>query len=137
MQNSPEKRCLQAALMYAARGWLVFPVYEITASGVCACGKGKECDSPGKHPRVSHGLHNATTHPDRIHEWWRRWSNANVAIRTGRESGLVVLDVDPRHNGDESLAILEDHHEILPDTLKAQTGGGGRHFFFAHPDDRE
>jgi len=56
-----------------------------------------------------------------------------VGIATGPESGLVVLDVDPRHRGDDTLAELESQHGKLPDTVEALTGGGGRHIFFEHP----
>jgi putative DNA primase/helicase len=47
-------------------------------------------------------------------------------------SGFDVLDVDPRHGGDESLAKLEAEHGKLPDTVEALTGGGGRHILFKH-----
>jgi len=59
-----------------------------------------------------------------------------VAIVTGRLSGLVVLDVDPRHGGDASLAAFEARHGPLPATVESRTGGGGRHFYFRHPGGR-
>ncbi len=130
-----ESPSLRAALQYASMGWAVFPVYEITSSGDCTCGK--ECGSPGKHPRVSHGLRDATTDPERIRKWWHRWPSANVAIRTGKISALVVFDVDPRHGGDKSLDELEEQYGALPKKLIALTGGGGRHLFFSHPGNRE
>jgi hypothetical protein len=46
---------------------------------------------------------------------------------------LIVLDVDPQHGGDASLARLEQRHGPLPTTIEATTGGGGRHLYFAHP----
>ena len=52
---------------------------------------------------------------------------------TGAVSSLVVVDVDPSHGGDDSLAALEQAHGPLPDTIKAATGGGGVHVYFAHP----
>jgi putative DNA primase/helicase len=48
-------------------------------------------------------------------------------------SGLVVLDIDAKSNGEESLFALEAEHGQLPSTLTALTGGGGRHLLFAHP----
>jgi hypothetical protein len=45
----------------------------------------------------------------------------------------VVLDVDPRHGGDESLAALEREH-VIPPTWRTLTGGGGQHIIFACPD---
>jgi hypothetical protein len=70
---------------------------------------------------------------DQVRRWWRRWPNANVGVVTGTVSGLVVLDVDPRHGGDESLAALEGIHGLLPHTVESLTGGGGRHLYFRHP----
>jgi hypothetical protein len=48
-------------------------------------------------------------------------------------SGTVVLDIDPRNGGEDSLAKLEERHGTLPATLTAHTGGGGLHCFFRHP----
>ena len=63
----------------------------------------------------------------------RRWPTANVGIATGARSGLVVLDVDPRHGGDEQLAAFEAEHGKLPETAAVVTGGGGAHYYFNHP----
>jgi Bifunctional DNA primase/polymerase, N-terminal/Primase C terminal 1 (PriCT-1) len=87
----------------------------------------------GKVPRNRGGLTNASTDPAVIAEWWRRWPDANVAIRTGAESDLVVLDVDVQHGGAGTLAELERKHGKLPDTARALTGGGGQHVYFRHP----
>jgi hypothetical protein len=61
------------------------------------------------------------------------WPQANVAVATGALAGLVVLDVDPRHEGDGTLADLIAKHGTLPHTPCAWTGGGGLHYYFAHP----
>jgi hypothetical protein len=126
---------LAAALTYAARGWRVFPCWWPLPDGGCACGD-LRCEKIGKHPlgkAVPHGRDDATTDPDTIGAWWRRWPRANVAIATGRESGLAVLDQDPEHGGDESLMQLEQDHGAIPDTAVSITGGGGTHSLFAHP----
>lgn len=68
-----------------------------------------------------------------LRRWFRRSPDYNVAIVTGALSGLVVLDVDPRHGGDKSLKKLEREHGPLPRTLESVTGGGGRHYYFSHP----
>jgi len=122
---------LQSALDYAGRGWPVLPLHSIKG-GRCACGR-PDCGSPGKHPRTARGLKDASTDPATIERWWRRWPVANIGIATGAAAGLVVLDVDPRHDGDESLAELIAEHGPLPRTIEAATGGGGRHLAFAHP----
>jgi len=118
-----------AALTYAQKGWAIFPVHNI-ANGHCTCGK--SCDSPGKHPRTMHGISDATTDTTQVDKWWRQWPDANIGMATGAVSGVWVLDIDPRHGGDESLDLLEQKHGRLQATIESQTGGGGRHLFFAY-----
>ncbi len=115
---------LHAALGYAARGWCVFPVYEISEAGICSCRKARDCDRPGKHPRVKGWQAKATTDVATLRWWWSQWSHANVGIATGARSGFVVLDVDPRHGGDASLAAFEAEDGELPATFTIATGGG-------------
>jgi hypothetical protein len=59
-----------------------------------------------------------------------------VGIATGAISGIVVLDIDPRHGGDDALDDLQGKHGKLPDTVEALTGGGGRHIIMRHPGGR-
>jgi hypothetical protein len=101
---------------------------------VCSCGRAN-CASPAKHPvghLVPSGLKNATAEPEKITEWFKQ-SPWNVGIVTGVRSGIVLLDIDPRHGGDESLAALERANGPLPETWRFLTGGGGEHVLFRHP----
>jgi hypothetical protein len=123
---------VQAALSYAARGWGVFPCHSVREPAGCSCYRA-DCASPAKHPRIAGGLTAATSDPSTIEGWWRRWPNANVAIRTGAASGIIVLDVDPDHGGEETLARLLAEHRPLPPGAVVETGSGGRHVYFAHP----
>jgi Bifunctional DNA primase/polymerase, N-terminal len=41
-----------------------------------------------------------------VAQWFTHWPNANIGIVTGEISNLIVLDVDPKHGGDDSLAEL-------------------------------
>lgn len=125
---------LEAALAYVRKAWPALPVHT-PAQGKCSCLK-VECPHPGKHPRTRHGLKDATTDESVIRRWWEMWPSANIAVATGNESGLVVLDIDPRHGGDENLHALEAAHGTLPETITALTGGGGLHKLFAHPGGR-
>lgn len=59
--------------------------------------------------------------------WWNETPDAGLALVCGRVSSLVVVDEDPRHGGDQSLAAF-----AFPAGPTVQTGGGGRHFYFAH-----
>jgi len=68
--------------------------------------------------------------------WWRRWPRANLAVITGRVSGVVVVDVDLRHGGDRALAELESRHGDLPWSAVVETPGGGWHVYLRHPGGR-
>ena len=104
---------VQAALSYASRGWAVFPCHSIREPGGCSCYRA-DCASPAKHPKTAGGLTAATTDPSTIEQWWHRWPNANVAIRTGAASGIVVLDIDPDHGGETTIDRLIAEHGPLP-----------------------
>lgn len=123
---------LESAIACARRGWPVFPIHEPMNGLGCSCGDPK-CDKPAKHPRTEHGFKDATTNEDMIRAWWKQWPTSNVGMATGAVSGTVVLDVDPRHGGEDSLLMLEARHGRIPDTVEAKTGGGGRHIVFAYP----
>jgi putative DNA primase/helicase len=128
---------LAYALRYAALGLAVLPLHRPADRGGrlrCSCGKAN-CPSPAKHPvgrLAPRGLLDASRDPDKLRAWFERdaW---NIGIATGVASGVVVLDIDPRHGGDEALAALENQHGPLPATWRFFTGGGGEHIVFRHP----
>lgn len=137
MKNKEVKQTqnpVELALYYARQGWRVLPLHAVQ-NNHCTCGK-KHCPSKGKHPfaeLVPHGVKDATTDEITINDWWKRKPNANVGIATGKESDLVVLDVDDRHDGEKSLGELVAKFGQLPPTLQVITGGGGRHIYFKYP----
>ncbi len=51
-----------------------------------------------------------------------------VAIVTGKISGIIVLDVDPRNGGHDTMQGKD-----LPPTVTVKTGGGGQHYYFKYP----
>lgn len=119
------------AMFLGKRGFAVFPLYTIE-DGRCSCGLPK-CSSPGKHPLTPQGVLNAESDPRAIREWWATYEDANIGIATGDVSGIVVLDIDEKSGGEESLANLESRYGQLPDTWAVLTGGGGVHFYFRMP----
>ena len=103
---------LNAALTYATRGWRVFPV------------------RADKTPLTAHGFKDASTDADQIREWWAAHPDANIAVATGPESGLVVFDVDVRPGKDGTEAAKDLG---LTSSCRASTPSGGVHYYFRHP----
>jgi hypothetical protein len=116
---------LTAALAYARHGIPVLPVHTPDRTGRCSCGRGSRCDSPGKHPRLRHGLTDASTDPRRIEMWWTRWPTANIGLRTGIE--MDVADIDSAEGWHGLTHLLGGG---LPAGPRVRTGGGGWHLWF-------
>jgi hypothetical protein len=79
---------------------------------------------------VPHGVKDATSSTQIVEEWWTRYPQLNIGIAT---DNLLVIDVDPCHNGYESLAALEEQHDAIPHTWCVRTGSGGLHIYLAGP----
>lgn len=107
--------CKDAALTYAGYGWSVVPIR-----------------SGAKVPLVRWQEFQARrAGAEEILQWFERWPDANIGIVTGAVSGLVIIDIDPRHGGEESLAAWQTVRGPFPATVEAATGSGGRHYYFA------
>ncbi len=124
-----------AALRYAAQGWPVFllghnkrPVANCDACAVA----GTDHDREDCRCLTCHGLYAATRDPRRINTMFHVVLKPMLAIRTGLASRLVVVDVDPAHDGEATLAHLVQQGLCTP-TLLVRTGSGGRHLYYRHP----
>jgi len=107
---------LSHALNHARRGWPVFPVRG-PASG-------------GKTPLTRRGHLDATTDPDTIQRSFQAdYPGANYGIATG-PAGLVVVDIDPRHDGPNSWSRWCGRIENVDQTMTVRTGGGGVHLYY-------
>lgn len=123
---------------YASQSWSLIPCYGI-ADGACSCGKPHSGrNDAGKHPVITDWNNESTGDPTKLQEWFGGKSINNIGLNC-RASGLVVIDIDPRNGGDESLSKLEDIlGENFPVTAQALTGQyvvdgkvcRGRHFYF-------
>lgn len=125
----------------ALRGAYVFPVWWIieTAHGKrrCACPRGIDCPSPGKHPVANGWQDQATTNKDAIKAFFTAEPRINYGVFCG-PSRWIVLDVDirPDRDGMDAIRRLEDlMGEPLAITWHIQTGSGSHHFIYEVPDD--
>jgi hypothetical protein len=122
---------LEELLKLARRGLPIFPCHNETLNG-CSCGDAA-CDSPGKHPRTSHGCKDATTDESLIEHWFNHYPVANWAVATGRDSKIFVLDFDP--GSEKTLAAWDaEHGSDWSKTLCAGTPRDGFHAYYRHPD---
>ena len=108
-----------AALIYARRGWPVFPLRPRS-----------------KEPYEGIGVYQATTDETKIRDWWRKWPDSNVACAMGTQSGIFLFDVDLHKAGaQEAFGDIQVRNGPMPETAEARSGSGGLHFFFRHPAD--
>ena len=106
---------LRQALVYAARGWPVFP-----------------CQPGQKIPATTHGYRDATTNPQQITEWFTRHPGRNVAVATGAP-GPDVLDIDqhgPAGSGFPAFARLRQAGLVTGASHYVRTPSGGLHLYF-------
>lgn len=102
---------LDFALRYAELGWFVLPVRK------------------DKKPLDGYGLTSATKDPAVIRKIWTAHPQAGIAVAC-EKSGLVVLDIDPRNGGHDTLTQLEARLGVLYSSVTANTQGGGEHRVF-------
>jgi len=134
---------LDYALAYAKLGWSVLPVWSVDDDGRCRCGSDhlNEDGIPqphifGKHPHgglAPTGFLDASDDPEVIRRWFASDPDAGVGIACAA-SGLVVLDIDPRNDGNLTLAKLEAEHGVIHSDVVAKTQGGGEHRLFKADD---
>jgi len=103
------------ALAYAAAGLLIFPL------------------NADKTPRTTNGMKDATTDADRIAGWWDQHPDALIGCRIPPD--VVVIDVDPKHNGMSTWKLLKETFGELPLTRSHKSGrnDGGGHLWFKKP----
>jgi hypothetical protein len=77
----------------------------------------------GKVPLTKHGVQDFTRDANVIAGWKRRWPTCNWGVT---QTGVVALDVDPRHGG--SVAALKLQPKDA--TLCVQTGAAGWHLYY-------
>ncbi len=93
-----------------------------------------------KRPLTLHGVYDASSAPERIAAWKRRFPGCMWGLPTGKGSGFWVLDLDRNHTpGVDGVKNFEqycfDHGHEVPQTATVITGNDGRHLYFRMPPD--
>lgn len=102
----------EAAHACARRGFNVFPIVP-----------------NAKNPLIESWQNLATQDAAQIDAWWTEWPDANIG---GSTNDLIVIDVDPRHEGDKTFELIAAIEEF-PKTTRSSTQGGGDHIIYAAP----
>ena len=105
---------IDAALSLSSTGIPIFPV------------------KADKKPHIKSWQNKASADQAKVKKWWRRWPEANLAIPTGHQSGLVAVDVDVKNgvNGFESLSSIEARFG-KQGTRRIETPSGGIHLIYS------
>jgi len=106
----------EAAMALANRGLAVFPVNAQT-----------------KAPLTRHGCKDATRDERQIIELWRSHPAAGIGVATGKPSGLVAIDIDPRAGGEDGFAQLAGRIGNPGQTVRVLTPSGGWHLWYRAP----
>ena len=119
--------------------WKLLPVHGIAADGRCTCGKPHtDPKDIGKHPALNNWQNDASSDPTMVEGWWSTDPRYNIAVMA-QASGFLVVDIDPRSGGFESLDIFETRYpNALTPTVEAMTGAykhngktvRGRHMYY-------
>ncbi|WP_246000328.1 bifunctional DNA primase/polymerase [Nocardioides pocheonensis] len=90
------------------------------------------CAPGGKQPLTAHGFHDATADVAAVHEWWRRWPDANLGVPTGTASGVDVVDVDVHTMGSGFAAFERARGAGVANgwAWLVRTPSGGVHAYF-------
>ena len=125
----PVNELLNAALEYREQGRPIFPVCWIEPHQHRVNGHLVDCEEKnrGKTPLVPWKEFQSRVPTEReVRRWWRRWATANIGMATGKQSGIVVGDLDGE------LAQAKAREYGYAEGPRVLTGRpGGLHLFFA------
>ena len=119
---------------YLDAGLRLIPLYPLIG-GKCGC-PDHDCQAGAKHPLRSNWQHQSLVDSATLREVWDEVYQCN-GLGWALDKDHIVIDVDPRNGGTESLASLQadlgvDFFESSAAIVK--TGGNGLHFYFKKSD---
>lgn len=119
--------------------WTVFPLHPVLpdlrptwqegekGAHLCGCGDAT-CRNAGKHPATPWG-----EMPPGTKLLPRNVGDVGIGLATGSRSGVVVIDLDVKHDGVENFAAMAAAFGGWPVTLTVRTPTGGAHLYFQWP----
>lgn len=120
---------------YMDAGFRIFGLHSII-EGVCACGD-QECESVGKHPRMSNWQNAPHWSDDQI-EVMEEAGHFDTGFGVNVQ-GYIIIDIDARNGGVDSFGRLCENHDIdyLGESgfaVETGSGGGSMHLYFKAPE---
>jgi putative DNA primase/helicase len=123
LSNFSKTQLRAAALRSIQRGWHVLPLKYPVAGD----------PRSGKKPATKHGVTDATNCYAKFKKLVTRLDRFNLGLATGRKSGVVIFDIDPKNGGEKTFKKFQHNYGAAPATVEVKTGGGGRHLYFLAP----
>jgi len=114
----------QFATYYAANlDWKLISCHGIRSNGKCTCDHAHtDPKDIGKHPALNNWQNDASSDLNIIESWFRSDPDYNIGVMA-QNSGLVVIDIDPRSGGFEAFHRFEEMvNGEIPPTVTALTG---------------
>jgi hypothetical protein len=103
---------MQVARLCASHGLAVVPSHGLKKKDrQCTCGDQK-CNRPGRHPRTTQGLQDATGNEALIRQFWTKWPVARIIIATGTE-GIIAVTATGREGQRALKALVANSEETL------------------------
>lgn len=89
-----------------------------------------QCLATGK---LCHGFYAATKDPEQFAAWMEEKPDCSlIAVPTGKDTGIFVMEYDPKNGGQESFDKLMEKHDPI-ETETNRSPSGGLHFVFQMP----
>lgn len=130
---------IKSIISLQEKGFYVFPLCGFFR-GAGTCGRpGESAENAGKHPVKSSGMTQSSLNHEAVKAYYSEHPHDNVAIHC-KNSQLVVIDIDTRHDGHRSWEIFVQRFGLeIPETVEVLTGltpsasePRGRHLYFRY-----
>jgi hypothetical protein len=107
-------------------------IANVLGEALMLASEGRPClpCAANKRPTSPRGFLDASADPIALRELWSNCPGQLVGVRTGKASGIDVLDLDHKHR--QAAEWWTAHRDSLPVTRAHRTRSGGLHLLFQH-----